>query len=155
MRERHGSPREPLPCEHGFHREGVTSRLPLPVVISLWLLVSQGTFCFPWFGPVGLVFLPTSRVVELLFPPARSGGGWLSPSLFGLWWLVICFSLLFLSFWQDCHLKMSSLEEWPSQRVVGGVIFGPFFFFFFLHFLLWFWKPDLHLFADFWLTRTP
>jgi len=30
---------------------------------------------------------------------------------------------------------MSSLKEWPSQRVGGEVIFGPFFLFF-LHFFL-------------------
>jgi hypothetical protein len=45
------------------------------VVISLWLLVSQGVFCSPWVGPVRLVFLLTFRVVELLFPLTRSGGG--------------------------------------------------------------------------------
>jgi hypothetical protein len=50
------------------------------------------------------------------------------------------------------HLKMSSLEEWLSQRVVGGVIFGHFFL---LHFFLWFWKLDLHFSANFWLTRAP
>jgi len=47
--------------------------------------------------------------------------------------MVACFlfSLLFLSFWQDFHLKMSYLEEWPSACVVGGEILAGFFFFFF------------------------
>jgi hypothetical protein len=70
-------------------------------------------FSLSWSSGVSL--LPTSKVVELLFPLARSGGGWPSPSLFGLWWLVICFSLLFLSFWQNCS----------SQDVFYGWVTDP------------------------------
>jgi hypothetical protein len=46
--------------------------------------------------------------------------------------MVVCY-LLFFRFGMTVHLKMSSLEEWLSQRVVGGVIFGHFFL---LHFFL-------------------
>jgi hypothetical protein len=109
----------------------------------------SGFFLFPlsWSSRVSL--LPTSRVVELLFPQVRSGGGWPSPILFGLWWLVICFSLLFLSFWQDCS----------SQDVFYGGVADPTccrrddFWQVFSHFFRWFWKPDLHFSAKFWLTR--
>jgi hypothetical protein len=63
---------------------------------------------------VELVFLSTSRVVELLFFSARSGGGWFSPSLFGLWWLVIC--LLFVISFILAGLFISRCLLWRSGR---------------------------------------
>jgi hypothetical protein len=48
--------------------------------------------------------------------------------------LFICFSLFFLSFGRVVHLNMSYLGEWTSQRVVGGMIFDPFFHIFFFDF---------------------
>jgi len=97
--------------EHGFNREGVVSRLPLPMLISLWLFVSQGVFLFPWVGPVGLVFSQPLGLQSFCFLPARSGWGWLSPSLFGLWWLCL---FVFLSFWHDCFISRCLL--WGSGR---------------------------------------
>jgi hypothetical protein len=51
-----------------------TAPLPSGGVFSLTPR-ELGYFLFPWVGPVGLIFLLTSRVVELLFYPARSDGG--------------------------------------------------------------------------------
>jgi hypothetical protein len=45
--------------------------------------------------------------------------------------LLFAFLCYFFRFGKTVHLKMSSLEEWSSQRAIGGVIFGPFFTFFF------------------------
>jgi hypothetical protein len=33
----------------------------------------------------------------------------------------------FFCFGRISHLKLSSLGDWPSIRVVGGMFFGPFF----------------------------
>jgi hypothetical protein len=44
--------------------------------------------------------------------------------------MVAClfvFRCFFFRFGRIVHLKMSSLGEWPSQHVVSGMIFGPFF----------------------------
>jgi len=96
-----------------------------------------------------LVFLPTSKVVELLFLPARSDGGWCSLNPFGLWWLVTCISLFFLLFWQD----------YSSQDVLFGGVAEPtcrrrcdFWPVFFSLFSL---ISNLHFSVDFWLTCAP
>jgi hypothetical protein len=68
-------------CESGSHREGVALRLlppgddflPLALHESRWFLLPPGCSS-------GDSFLPTTRVVELLFPLNRSGGGCDSPS---------------------------------------------------------------------------
>jgi len=44
--------------------------------------------------------------------------------------LLLAFLCFFFYFGRTIHLKMSSLEEWLSQRVVDDVIFGRFFFHF-------------------------
>jgi hypothetical protein len=115
---------EPLPCEHGFHQEGVVFTPPPPGGDFPLTPHESGCFCSPWVGSVGLVFLPTSRVVELLFPPIRSGVDWSSPSLFGLWWLVYLF---FLSFRRIVHLKMSSLGSGQVNVSLAGWFLAPFF----------------------------
>jgi hypothetical protein len=124
-----------LSFEHSFHREGVIFTSP-PFGGDFPLTPREsGCFLFPlnWFSKAS--FLPTSRVIELLLPPAIFDGGWASPNLFGLWWFVyFVFLCFFPSFGRIVHLKMSSLGEWSSQRVVGGMIFGPFFSSFFFDF---------------------
>jgi hypothetical protein len=49
---------------------------------------------------------------------------------------LFAFLCFFFRFGRIVHLKMSSLGEWPSQRVVGGMIFGPFFHLFFFFWIL-------------------
>jgi hypothetical protein len=48
--------------------------------------------------------------------------------------LLFAFLCYFFRFGRTIHVKISYLEEWTSQRVVGGMIFCPFFFFFFFFF---------------------
>jgi hypothetical protein len=55
--------------------------------------------------------------VEAGLPLAFLGYGGFYVSLF------VCFLL----FGRISHLKLSSLGDWPSVRVVGGMFFGPFF----------------------------
>jgi len=69
-------------------------------------------------------FLPAIRAVELLFPPGRSGGGFLFPSLLRLWWLDFVF-LFFLFFLfvpgKKSKIKVSSLGKWrPFVSFNGG-----------------------------------
>jgi hypothetical protein len=42
----------------------------------------------------------------------------------GLLFVFLCY---FFRFGRIAHLKMSSMGEWSSQRVVDGMIFGRFF----------------------------
>jgi hypothetical protein len=124
---------------------------PPPVVIYLWLIVSQGVFCSPWVGSVGLVFSQPLGLWSFCSPRLDPVEANLPLAFLGYGGLFICISLFFLSFDRIVHFKMSSLGDWPSQRVVGGMIFWPFF----SPFFLWFWKPNLHFLANFWLTRAP
>jgi hypothetical protein len=86
-------------------------------------------FSLSWSSGVSL--LPTSWVVELLFPLIRSGGGWPSLAFLGYGGLLFVFLCYFFRFGRIVHLKMSSMREWPIQRVVDGMIFGKFFSHFF------------------------
>jgi hypothetical protein len=48
--------------------------------------------------------------------------------------LLFIFLYYFVRFGRIVHLKMSSMGEWPIQRVVDGMIFGKFFHIFFVDF---------------------
>jgi len=86
--------------------------------------------------PVEARSLLTIRAVVLLFPP-------IDPvvvvvvlplAFLGYGGLLFAFLCSFFCFGRIVHLKMSSLGEWPSQRVVTGVIFGRFFHLLFFDF---------------------
>jgi hypothetical protein len=133
-----------------FTRRGWFSRLPLRVLFPLWLLVSQGVFLLPLSWSSGDSFLPISRVVKLLFLPARSGHPVEADhplALLGYYGFVYRF---FFRFGRFVHRKMSSLGKGLSQSVVDGIFWPVLSLFFF-----WFWKLDLHVSPDFWLTRAP
>jgi hypothetical protein len=54
-------------------------------------------------------FLPTNKVVKLLFPPTRFGGGYVSPNFYSFGIGLFCFYLFiyfFLLFWQIDRLEL-------------------------------------------------
>jgi hypothetical protein len=55
-------------------------------------------------------------------------------SFLGYGGLLFVFLCYFFRFDRIVHLKMSSMGEWPIQRVVDGMIFGKFFHIFFVDF---------------------
>jgi hypothetical protein len=80
---------------------------------------------------VGLVFLSTSRVVELMFPRLDPMVADLPLAFLGYGGLLFAFLCYFFRFGKIVHLKMSFMGEWPNQRVVDRVFLAGFFTFFF------------------------
>jgi hypothetical protein len=95
---------------------------------SSWVMVF---FCSPWVGSVGLVFLSTSRVVELLFPP----GPRLDPvdvdlplAFLGYGGLFICFSFVLAELFISRCLHWGVAESTCRRRDDFWPVFSHFFF---------------------------